>query len=99
VSDAGAAGMSATAGDGITARARVAVLVAAVLLVFVVVAATLMTSQRHACINACRDRGFADARYTPAVRNQPAHCHCLTVDESRLRTRVPVGVEIALPVR
>jgi Pyruvate kinase, alpha/beta domain/Pyruvate kinase, barrel domain len=91
--------MSASDGVDITARAKAAVIVAAVLLVFVVVATTQMTIKRHACIDACRDRGFVDARYTPAVRNQPARCHCLTADESRLRTRVPAGVEISLPAR
>ncbi len=91
--------MSESVGVDITARARLAVIVAAVLLVVVVVAATWMTVERRTCFDACHDRGFADARYTPAVRNKPAHCHCLTADESRIRTRVPVGVEIPLPAR
>jgi hypothetical protein len=91
--------LPASAGVDITKRAWIAMLVAAVLLVFVVVAATLMTSERFACIDICRDRGFADARYTPAVRLRPARCSCLTADEARLRTRVPEGVEVPLPAR
>lgn len=83
----------------IDVRARLTLAVAAALLVGVAVAAWRMTADRRTCQEVCQARGYADMRLSPAGRDRPARCHCLTADEARVRDRIVPGTEVEMPAR
>lgn len=81
----------------INTRARLAILAAVAGTALLVVAMVQMTSERRTCARLCKAEGFADVRFTPKRRGDPAQCHCLTQDESSQSSRVPLGKKIPLP--
>jgi hypothetical protein len=87
------------AGDALIARTRLMIAVAAMLAVLLVVVLIQVTTERRECFKLCKAAGFADVRFTPKRRAEPAQCHCLTKEEEAQSSRVPVGTQIQLPTK
>lgn len=51
---------------------------------------------REKCENICYEKGYHDVRYKPSGRYniEPESCHCLTEEESNVKTRIPKGTPV-----
>ncbi len=50
------------------------------------------------CVEACKLKGYAHIRYQPArsskYNSTPEHCTCLTEKESKIKKRIPKGLQL-----
>ena len=56
------------------------------------------TGGNRECENICLDKDFAGHRYKPAGKYSggTGTCHCLTLEETRLKNRVPKGTLVPM---
>lgn len=55
-------------------------------------------AERKKCQQLCSEQGFAGFRYKPYFHEKtgpkPSSCHCLTLEETQIKKRIPQGTKI-----
>ena len=51
--------------------------------------------ERGKCEKVCVDREYASFRYSPSSRFSSSVCHCLNIDEAKMKKGIPSGTRVS----